>query len=192
MAEHTISSLITSAESGDPSASDALFAALYSELHLMAERQLARNARDMTLGTTTLLHEAYLDMARRESVFPDRGRFMAYAARVMRTLIIDYVRSRKARKRGGDFEITSLGDDVGGEAPGETKDLERLAEAVDGLAQVDPLLAQVVDLKFFCGFTFAEIAALRGLSERTVQRHWEKARLFLHDAIQDAEPPTNR
>jgi RNA polymerase sigma factor (TIGR02999 family) len=185
--EPTISSLIVSAEGGDPSAADALFVALYSELHRMAERQLARNARDMTLGTTTLLHETYLDMAQRESVFPDRGRFMAYAARVMRTLIIDYVRSRKARKRGGDFEITSLGVDVG-EAPAEVKDIVRLGEAVDGLAQVDPLLAQVVDLKFFCGFTFAEIAAMRGLSERTVQRHWEKARLFLHDAIQDAGP----
>jgi len=186
--EPTLSSLLQSAESGDPSAADALFATLYSELHRMAERQLARSARDMTLGATTLLHETYLDMAQRENVFPDRGRFMAYAARVMRTLIIDYVRSRKARKRGGDFEITSLGTDVG-EAPGGEKDLARLGDAVDGLAQVDPLLAQVVDLKFFCGFTFNEIAAMRGLSERTVQRHWEKARLYLHDAIQDAGPP---
>ena len=181
--DSTISSLILSAESGDPSAADALFAVLYSELHRMAERQLSRNARDMTLGTTTLLHETYLDMAQRESVFPDRGRFMAYAARVMRTLIIDYVRSRKARKRGGDFEITSLGDDVA-ESP-EGRDLAQLGEAVDALSQVDPLLSQVVDLKFFCGFTFAEIGAMRGLSERTVQRHWEKARLYLHDALQD-------
>ncbi len=180
-----ISSLILSAEGGDASASDALFTTLYAELHRMAERQLARNARDMTLGTTTLLHETYLDMAQRENVFPDRNRFMAYAARVMRTLIIDYVRSRKARKRGGDFEITSLSDDAG-VARGEEKDLAKLGEAVDDLSQVDPLLAQVVDLKFFCGFTFGEIAAMRGLSERTVQRHWEKARLYLHDAIEDA------
>jgi RNA polymerase sigma factor (TIGR02999 family) len=185
--EHTISSLILSAEGGDPSAAEALFVALYSELHRMAERQLARNARDMTLGTTTLLHEAYLDMAQRENLFPDRGRFMAYAARVMRTLIIDYVRSRKARKRGGDFEITSLVGDVG-VAPGEEQELERLAAAVDRLARVDATLAQVVDLKFFCGFTFAEIGAMRGQSERTVQRHWEKARLFLHDAIGPGGP----
>ena len=185
--DSTVSSLILSAEGGDPSAADALFVTLYAELHRMAERQLNRNARDMTLGTTTLLHETYLDMAQRENVFPDRNRFMAYAARVMRTLIIDYVRSRKARKRGGDFEITSLGDDAGA-ARGDERDLGKLGEAVDDLAQVDPLLAQVVDLKFFCGFTFAEIAAMRGLSERTVQRHWEKARLYLHDAIDDAGP----
>jgi RNA polymerase sigma factor (TIGR02999 family) len=185
--EPTISSLIASAEGGDPLAADALFAALYSELHRLARRQLARNARDMTLGTTTLLHEAYLDMAQRESVFPDRGRFMAYAARVMRTLIIDHVRNRKARKRGGQFEITSLAGEVADPSV-EEKQLAMIGEAVDGLARLDPLMAQVVDLKFFCGFSFAEIAAMRGLSERTVQRHWEKARLYLHDAIQDAGP----
>ena len=185
--EPTISSLIASAEGGDPSAADALFAALYSELHRLARRQLARNARDMTLGTTTLLHEAYLDMAQRESVFPDRGRFMAYAARVMRTLIIDHVRNRKARKRGGQFEITSLVSEVADPSV-DDKELAMIGEAVDGLARLDPLMAQVVDLKFFCGFSFTEIAAMRGLSERTVQRHWEKARLYLHDVIQDAGP----
>lgn len=182
----TISSLFSSVEGGDPSAAAALFEALYTELHRLARRQLARNARDMTLGTTTLLHEAYLDIARREgTVFPDEGRFMAYAARVMRTLIIDHVRNRKAQKRGGQFEITSLPVEIADPAADE-KSLARIGEAVDALARVDPVLAQVVDLKFFCGFSFAEIAAMRGLSERTVQRHWEKARLFLHEEIADA------
>jgi RNA polymerase sigma factor (TIGR02999 family) len=181
--EPKVSALIVSAESGDPQAAAALFAALYSELHRMAQRQLARSAADMTLGTTTLLHEAYLDMAQREgTAFPDRGRFMAYAARVMRTLIIDHVRNRKARKRGGEFEITTLPAEVK-DAAAQVAHLDRLGQAVDALARVDPLLAQVVDLKFFCGFSFAEIAAMRGLSERTVQRHWEKARLFLHEEI---------
>jgi len=185
--EPTISSLIVSAESGDPTAAAALFAALYSELHRLARRQLAAHAPDMTLGTTTLLHEAYLDMAQRDGVvFPDRGRFMAYAARVMRTLIIDHVRNRRAHKRGGQFEITSLAGDVEDPAA-EVGRLARIGDAVDELARVDPLLAQVVDLKFFCGFSFSEIAAMRGLSERTVQRHWEKARLYLHEAIEDAE-----
>ncbi|MET0555260.1 MAG: ECF-type sigma factor [Vicinamibacteria bacterium] len=172
----------------DAAAADGLFASLYADLHRMARRQLARGARDMTLGTTTLLHEAYLDMAARDSVFADRGRFMAYACRVMRTLIIDHVRNRKALKRGGLFHITSLEVEVAD--PGaEADELTRIGEAVDGLAAVDPLLAQVVDLRFFCGFTFAEIAAMRGLSERSVQRHWQKARLYLHDAIQDADAP---
>ena len=184
----TISSLIAAADSGDRAAPGALFAALYAELHRLARRQLARNASDMTLGTTTLLHEAYLDIARREgAVFPDRARFMAYAARVMRNVIIDHVRSRRAHKRGGQFELTPLAADVADPAS-EERHLARIGDAVDALAGVDPELAQVVDLKFFCGFSFAEIAAMRGLSERTVQRQWEKARLYLHDAIGDGGP----
>ena len=95
----TLSALITSTESGDRSAADALFTSLYAELHQLAERQLRRRGSDVTLGVTTLLHEAYLDIAQREgSVFPDKGRFMGYAARVMRSLILDYVRSRRAQK----------------------------------------------------------------------------------------------
>jgi RNA polymerase sigma factor (TIGR02999 family) len=186
--EPMLSSLIVSAEGGDPSATDALFTALYSELHRMARRQLARSASDLTLGTTTLLHEAYLDMAGRESaVFPDRGRFMAYAARVMRGIVIDYARGRKAHKRGGEFEITSVKSDVPDPAA-DVRELTQISEALDELATVEPLLAQVVDLKFFCGFSFAEIASMRGLSERTVQRHWEKARIYLHGAIGPGHP----
>jgi RNA polymerase sigma factor (TIGR02999 family) len=185
MVDDTISSLILSAEGGDRSAADALFTALYDELHRLARRQLARKAPDLALGTTTLLHEAYLDMKAREgTVFPDRARFMGYAARVMRAVIIDHVRNRKARKRGGEFQITSLPGEIADPAA-EAKELATIGEAVDGLARIDPLLAQIVDLKFFCGFSFAEIAAMRGLSERTVQRHWDRARLYLHDAIQD-------
>jgi RNA polymerase sigma factor (TIGR02999 family) len=184
--EPRISALIVSAEGGDAQAVAALFTALYSELHRMAQRQLARRAGDMTLGTTTLLHETYLDMAQREgTLFPDRARFMAYAARVMRTLIIDHVRNRKARKRGGGFEMTALPANLH-DAAAEAARLARLGDAVDALARVDPVLAEVVDLKFFCGFSFAEIAAMRGLSERTVQRHWQKARLYLHEEMQDA------
>ena len=185
--EQTLSGLIASADSGDPKAVDALFGALYDELHRLARRQLAR--KELTLGTTTLLHEAYLSMAAREgTAFPDRARFMGYAARVMRTLIIDHVRNRKAQKRGGAFEMTPL-DGVAVDPAADPGQLVRIGEAVEGLARIDPELAQLVDLRFFCGFSFAEIAALRGASERTVQRHWERARLYLHDALRNAGPP---
>jgi hypothetical protein len=160
------------------------FSALYEELHRMARRELARRGHGVTLGATTLLHEAYLDMSARDSAaFPDRARFMAYASRVMRGLIIDYARSRHAQKRGGLFEITSIGDDVVAAVP-DDKELTRISDALDELASVDAALAQVVDLKFFCGFTFSEIAAMRQVSERTVQRDWEKARIYLHQALQ--------
>ncbi len=182
----TLSALFSSAENGAGPATAALFSALYAELHRLAGRQLARNAPGATLGATSLLHEAYLDMAGREGAsFPDRARFLGYASRVMRGLIIDYVRQRKAQKRGGLFEITSLdGNESAPAAP--DRELDRLSDALDELAGVDPELAQLVDLKYFCGFTFAEIAALRSVSERTVQRDWAKARLVLHGALSAA------
>jgi RNA polymerase sigma factor (TIGR02999 family) len=180
----TISSLFDSAERGEPSAADALFAALYSELHRLAGRQLAGGA--LTLGTTTLLHEAYLNIARREGTrFPDRARFLGYASKVMRRLVIDYARRRRAQKRGGAFRITSLLDEVAGK-PAEDEELTRIDAALDELAKADPSLAELVDLKFFGGFSFAEIASMRGSTERTVQRHWEKARLYLYDALREA------
>jgi len=183
-----ITSLILSTEAGDRSAKDALFATLYSELHRLAKSQIARNGQGASISPTTLLHEAYLDIAGREAAsFPDEGRFMGYAAKVMRGLIIDFVRSRQARKRGGGFEITSLGDEVAAGVADEGE-LVRTSAALDGLASVDASLAEVVDLKFFCGFSFAEIAALRGVSERTVQRRWEKARIYLHREMRLAGP----
>ena len=158
---------------------DALFAALYDELHRLAKRELYRQWGQPGLSVTTLLHEAYIDMSARDgAAFPDRARFMGYAARVMRGLIIDRARSGGAIKRGGEFEITSLEVDVPA-APVDPADLSSISDALDQLAEVEPEVAQVVDLKFFCGFSFAEIAALHKLSERTVQRRWEKARIYL-------------
>jgi RNA polymerase sigma factor (TIGR02999 family) len=105
----SISSLIAAAERGDAEAGKALFAALYSELHRLAKRELGKHGFAVTLGVTTLLHEAYLDMAERSArAFPDEARFMEYAARVMRGLIIDHARHRRAVKRGGQFEFTTL------------------------------------------------------------------------------------
>lgn len=177
--------LIDAVEHGDAAAAESLFAALYSELHRMAKRELARQGGPASLGATTLLHEAYLDIAARDGSgpsFPDRARFMSYAARVMRGLIIDHARNRCAQKRGGQFEITSLGTEAG-ENMVDDRELSRVSAALDELAKLEPTLAEIVDLKFFCGFTFAEIAEMRGISERTVQRNWEKARIYLHSNI---------
>ncbi len=178
--EPTLSSLIAAAETGDSSASESLFSTLYSELHRLAKRELARRGGGVSLSVTTLLHEAYLDMAgRAEARFPDHARFMGYAARVMRGLIIDHARNRQAQKRGGQFEITSFENENVAEVP-DGGELTRISEALDKLATVDAELAEFVDLKFFCGFSFAEIAAMRNLSERTVQRKWDKAKIYLH------------
>jgi len=160
-----------------------LFTEAYDELRRIAQRELRRAGPALTLSATTLLHEVYLNLSQREGVlFPDRARFLGYAARAMRGLIIDYARSRQALKRGAGFEITSLPTEVG-EDVAECAELHRLSDALDQLESVDARLAQVVDLKYFSGFSFGDIAALWGVSERTVQRDWQKARVFLHQAL---------
>jgi RNA polymerase sigma factor (TIGR02999 family) len=115
------------------------------------------------------------------SSFPDRARFMGYASRVMRGLIIDHARNRSALKRGGQFHITSSGTEA--EKPADDRELVQIGEALDELARAEPSLAEIVDMKFFCGFTFEEIGALKGIFERTAQRQWEKARIYLHRTI---------
>jgi len=178
----SITSTSVAAQYGDGVATDALFSTLYAELHRLAKRELWRGG-PASLSVTTLLHEAYLDISARDNAsFPDQARFMGYAARVMRGIIIDHVRNRKALKRGGEFDITSLDGDVL-ESPADATELSLISDALDELAKVDAELAELVDLKFFCGFSFAEIAAMHKLSERTVQRKWEKARIYLHCSI---------
>src|SRR6202453_5314416 len=153
------------------------FASLYGELRQLAERQLRRNA-GAPVSPTTLLHEAYLGMRGRDAVFPDRERFIGYAARVMRGLIIDLVRERRALKRGAAFHITQLPTEIG--APdGDEAALTRLSDALDELATHDARLAEVVDLKYFCGYTFEDIAAQRGTSKKPGQRDGENAGVFL-------------
>ena len=190
MAEE-IESLIRRADRADREATDKLFAVLYNELHRLAEHNLRRAGSSLTLGTTTLLHEAYLNIAGRENIaFAERSRFLAYASRAMRGLVIDYARSRRAKKRGRQFEITLTNDEPSSTQPmQDVAELERLGQALDELAQFEPALAELVDLHFFCGFSFAEIAALRGVSERTVRRDWRKTRLLLHQALLDGGGP---
>ena len=158
--EISLSTLLLSADRAGGQPSEALFGALYRELRGIARRELARSGSGGSLGATSLLHEAYLDIAQRQGMlFPDRARFFTYAARVMRGLIIDGLRRRQARKRGGGLEMTTFdGKDFGAPAPtpGDCRrDRERLGRALDQLAAVEREIAHVVDLKYFCGFTFA-------------------------------------
>jgi RNA polymerase sigma factor (TIGR02999 family) len=161
---------------------DALFTELYSQLHRLA-RQALRGQGSLPLGATTLLHEAYLAISDKQGVtFFEHGRFMSYAARVMRGLIIDGVRRQQSQKRGGLFDITSLRT-FHAETVTDRHTLLRINTALDELAEVEPELAEVIELKFFCGLSFDEVAALRGVSGRTIRRQWEKGRLYLHQAI---------
>jgi RNA polymerase sigma factor (TIGR02999 family) len=187
--EHALDELIQRADRAEPEAVDALFTLLYAELHRLAEVALRRAGHSLTLTPTTLLHEAYLNMTGRADVaFPDRARFLAYASRAMRGLVIDFARRRQAAKRDRRFEITLVDDEpASADRLRTTDELTRLGDALDELAAFAPSLAELVDLHFFCGFSFTEIASLRGVSDRTVQREWRKARLLLHHAMVDVD-----
>jgi RNA polymerase sigma factor (TIGR02999 family) len=165
-----------------PRDQEQLFASLYAELRQIAERVL-RQHPGSSVSPTTLVHEAYVNLAAREVKFQDRARFLGYVARAMRGLLIDFVRQRQALKRGAEFDITHLTTGHDGGVPDSTQ-LTRLSEALDVLAKLEPRLAEVVDLRYFCGLSFSEIATLRGTSARTVQRDWEKARLLLYHELE--------
>lgn len=176
------------AERGDAAAREALFALLYDELHRLAHANVARARGAITWNTTTLLHEAYLGFARREGLqFPDENRFLGYAARAMRGLVIDAIRSRYTQKRGSDVTLVPIAEAMVASV-GSPEEVERVGDALADLARLEPALAELVDLAFFCGFTFAEVAAIRGVTERTVQRDWAKARLLLHGALGRVDP----
>lgn len=175
---------VESAQQGHADGREQLFTALYDELHRMAQRELRRNAA-ATLSPTTLLHETFLNVSQRDSAaFGSHAQFMAYAARAMRGLLINYVRDRRAQKRGGRFEITSLATELS-IAGSDYAEMEKLGDALEALAKIDARLAQCVDLKFFCGFSHADIAQMWTVSERTVQRDWDKARILLHRLLDE-------
>lgn len=178
-----LASTLNTAGRGDAGAAADLFAALYGELHRLAKRQLNVSAgAGLTISATTLLHEAYLNICGSSAVFPDRARFFGYAARAMRGLIIDFIRERRALKRGGEFHLTSLDTDASDAVP-QLQEFLPLSDAIDDLAAVEPALAELVDLKFFCGFSFIEIAQMRNTSDRSIQRDWRRARLYLDRAL---------
>lgn len=182
MANQTITQLLSSASSGDATAASRLFDLMYAELHRLARRELRRQHGEGT-SPTTLLHEAFVSMSEREGVvFTDRNQFMSYAARAMRGLIVDNARRRCAQKRGGPIAPTSLRTEHG-ETLSEPEELVRIGEALENLAQREPELAHIVELKFFCGFAVDQIAALLDMSSRTVNRKWEKARILLFEQL---------
>ena len=177
---------LASARSGDRAALDRVLATLYQELHTMARRQLSVQ-HGYTLDATALVHESYLKLlgSTGTAKFEDRAHFFAYAASSMRSVVVDYARSRLARKRGGDLKrVADIPEEVEGNLRLD-EDMLALNDALEKLAAADERLAQVVEMRYFAGLSELEIAELLQRSERSIRRDWQKARMFLLSAMQD-------
>jgi len=163
---------------------DALFGALYPQLRRMARAQLRRNQPITLLDTTGLVHEAWLRLAANQGMpLDDEGRFLGYAARVMRFVVIDFVRQRHAQRRGGEVVHVTLDTGIGESSTLHDEQLLRLNEAIDALGAVDERLVQLVELRCFGGLSETQLGETLGVSVRTVRRQWQRARALLHAAM---------
>jgi len=167
-----------------PPSVQALFPLLYNELRRLARSRLAAGGRHTLLDTASLVHEAYLRMQRDGGVaLNDREHFLAYAATTMRSVVIDFVRRRNADRRGGGVEHVTLDTRAAEELGASDDEILAVHEALETLAKVDPRLVSVVEMRYFASLSDLEIAAALGLSDRTVRRDWDRARLLLAEML---------
>ena len=187
-----VTRLLDDVREGDRGAFDRLFPLVYGELRKVAARRLAGARRDHTLAPTAVVHEAYLKMVDQEGVpWQSRAHFFAIAARAMRQILIDHARRRQAIKRGGDLHPTTLGEKpLGLEIPIE--EMLALDEALDRLEELDPRLRRVVEMRFFGGLQEKEVAEVLGVTTRTIQRDWTKARAWLYKELYPGDAEGNR
>jgi len=179
-----ITVLLGRARDGDRGAFDGLFDALYPDLRRIAHARLASHQRNTMLNTTVLVHECFLKFTAADRLTPkDRAHFLAYGSQMMRSIIVDVARARQAERRGGDAAHTTLNTDVRDRVPAGEDEIMDVHEALEQLAALDQRLAKVVEMRYFGGLREAEIAEALGVTERTVRRDWEKARLLLAAAL---------
>ena len=179
-----VESLLLAARNDDSQAMNRLFELLYDDLRLLARAKLHRSAPMTVLDTTALVHESYLRFLRTGDLkVADRPHFLAYAARVMRSIVVDLIRSRLADRNGGNALHVTLNTAVADSASVREDEVIMVNDALEELATIDPRLVKVVEMRYFAGMSEDEIAESLGVSVRTVERDWEKARLFLYRAL---------
>lgn len=179
-----LAQLIRRAHAGDEPAREQLFAVAYQDLRTQARASLRNGGRNTLLDTTVLLHECFLRFQRAGKLSgAERGHFFAYAARVMRSVIVDFARERQAERRGGDAVHLPLDAHLAENLRAGEDDVIRIDDAMEALQSEDPRLVQVVEMRYFAGMTEQEIAEVLGVTDRTVRRDWEKARLLLRDML---------
>jgi RNA polymerase sigma factor (TIGR02999 family) len=179
-----LKALLDAARRGDRTALDRLFSLLYRELHQLAHARLTRDRGSPQLDTTSLVHESYLRCLKAQALdVVDRSHFLAYAAKVMRSIVIDVARQRQAERHGGEAAHLTLDTDLAESVHVSAAELISIDDALLDLARIDERLVRVVEMRFFAGLTEQEVAGVLGVTERTVRRDWEKARLLLRAAL---------
>lgn len=181
-----LTDLIRRAQGGDAGAFRAMFDITYHDLRRLARQRLAGGGRGTLLDTTALVHESFMRFANAGNLqLQDRQHFMRYASHVMRSVIVDLARAGRAERRGGDAAHVTLNTAIGDGLPDGEEQILRVHEALEELNALDPRIVQVVEMRYFAGMTEAEVAAALGVTDRTVRRDWEKARLLLARALRD-------
>ena len=179
-----ITRILKSFDKGDPKSAEELLPLIYQELRKLAALKMAKESPNQTLQPTALVHEAYLRLVDRKTdrEWDHRGHFFAAAAEAMRRILVDKARRKRAVRHGGNLSQTELAESR--IVAGPTDDQILLAhEALESLAKVDPVKAEVVKHRFFVGMTNTEVAKVMNLSEATARRHWEYARAWLFSEI---------
>jgi len=179
-----LTQLLKRLQGGDSDALDALFAAAYPELERLARARLRGGGRNTVLNTSALVHESYLRFVKMgELRAEDRRAFFAYASQVMRSIIVNTARDRLAGKRGGDWERITLAEQIVDGRVSDEETILNMDEALEVLEATNPRLAQVAQMRYFGGYSEKEIAEALAITERTVRRDWEKARIILSAAL---------
>jgi RNA polymerase sigma factor (TIGR02999 family) len=179
-----ITLLIARVREGDRAALDSLFQALYPELRRIAHQRLRRGFPDQDLGTTALVHECYLKLQGAQRLdATDRSHFFAYSAAAMRSIVVDIARAKATERRGGQAVHVTLDDEQAGADPAAEDEILRVHEALDEIGALDARLARIVEMRYFGGMSDPEIAAAMDITDRTVRREWQKARLLLAAAL---------
>lgn len=181
-----VTHILSQIESGDPAAAEQLLPLVYDELRKLATAKLAQERPGHTLQATALVHDAYLRLVGEHDSqkWDSRGHFFAAAAEAMRRILIDQARRKQSEKSGGGFRRQLL-DDVQVAIDDDSEEILALDDALHRLAKVDPLAAQLVQLRFFAGLTTEQAAELLGMSSRTAYYTWTYARSWLHRALRE-------
>ena len=182
--EGTVTRLLAVARAGGQEAGRELYTFLYQDLRRLARSRLRSSAPLTLLDTTALVHESFLRLVNlNQSHVNDRLSFFGYAACVMRSIVIDFVRKKRTERRGGNLTFVTLTDAHADSIAQQEDDIIRVSEALDELAKIDPRATQVVEMRYFAGMTEQEVASVLGVTDRTVRRDWGKAKLLLKVAL---------